>query len=533
MNDPMQTRPVPVGEIGGVVLETRNVVKTFGVVRALQGVSLSLRAGEVHGLVGENGAGKSTLIKILTGFYQPDQGSVILDGSEVSFDSPRTAQSIGVSAVYQEINLIPERSVAENIFLGHEPKRLGMLIDRRKMVEMARGIVRRYGLTVDPSEKLSSLGLGEQQMVSIARGVSLGARVLILDEPTSALSGAEVDVLFKVVDQLRADGIGLLFVSHRLSECYRLCDRLTVMRDGAVVRTGTPAEMPREVLIAAMLGREGKGLGGRGVRKENTDAADVAAALQVDRLQWRTRVRDVSMRVAPKEIVGLAGLLGSGRTETFKTVFGAQKADGGEVRVKGTVLGHTAPARSIARGLAFLSEDRRSEGIFPRLSVRDNIVACVLPHISRFGFISYRKQEELVRQYIEALGIKTAGPGALISTLSGGNQQKALIARCLSTHPSVILLDDPTRGIDVGAKEEVHRVVQELADQGLAVVVTSSEMEELLELADRLVVLNEGVSSGEMLTDHASPDDVLAILASQAPEEALASASIEATRSSE
>ena len=525
MNDPTQAAPASSGhdrrntgeKIGRVVLETRNASKTFGVVRALREVSLTLRAGEVHGVVGENGAGKSTLIKILTGFYQPDEGAVVLDDEPVTFDSPRSAQQRGVCAVYQEINLIADRSVAENIFIGHEPKRLGILIDRRKMNAMADDIVRRYGLMVDPRAKLGTLGLGEQQMVSIARGVSLGARVLILDEPTSALSGAEVDVLFKVVDQLKADGIALLFVSHRLSACYRLCDRFTVMRDGAIVKTGTPAELPRNALIAAMLGREGNGQGGNGTQKARTDVTQAAPALQIDALRWSTRVRDVSMRVGANEIVGLAGLLGSGRTETLKTVFGAQKPDAGNVHLKGRPLSNAAPARSIRNGLAFLSEDRRAEGIFPRLSVRDNIVASVLPRISRFGFISRRKEEALVKQYIEQLGIKTAGPGAMISTLSGGNQQKALIARCLSTRPVVLLLDDPTRGIDVGAKEEVHRVIRALADDGLAIVVTSSEMEELLELTDRLVVLGEGTSIGEMATRDASADDVLAILAANAP----------------
>jgi len=506
------------------VLETRGVSKTFGVVRALRDVSLTLRAGEVHGLVGENGAGKSTLIKVLTGFHQPDSGDLTLDDANVSFDSPRAAQRAGVCAVYQEINLIPERSVADNIFLCHEPKRFGFLIDRKRMLEKAAEIVQRYRLAVDPAAKLGTLGLGAQQMVAIARGVSLGARVLILDEPTSALSGAEVDVLFDVVDALRAEGIALLFVSHRLSECYRLCDRLTVMRDGAVVRTATPEELPRGALIAAMLGREGAGEHAWSDRSGAADArdealADTPPALEVDGLQWGNRVRDVSLRVAPREIVGLAGLLGSGRTETFKTIFGAQRADAGEVKLAGHALARTTPARSIGRGLAFLSEDRRAEGIFSRLSVRENIVASLLPRISRFGFISRAKEAQLVRESIARLGIKTAGPGAPVSTLSGGNQQKALIARCLSTRPSVLLLDDPTRGIDVGAKEEVHRVVQELAHEGLAVVVTSSEMEELLALTERLVMLNEGATQGGMLTAGAHPDDVLAVLAGHAPED--------------
>ncbi|WP_321842945.1 sugar ABC transporter ATP-binding protein [Paraburkholderia bannensis] len=502
-----------------VVLETRGVSKTFGVVRALREVSLTLRAGEVHGLVGENGAGKSTLIKVLTGFHQPDVGAVTLDGADVSFDSPRAAQSAGVCAVYQEINLIPERSVADNIFLCHEPKRFGILTDRKRMLDGAAEIVQRYRLAVDPAAKLGTLGLGAQQMVAIARGVSLGARVLILDEPTSALSGAEVDVLFGVVDRLRAEGIALLFVSHRLSECYRLCDRFTVMRDGAVVRTGTPQELPRAALIAAMLGRESAGEHAWADRSGRADPhADTTPALQVDSLQWGNRVRDVSLRVAPREIVGLAGLLGSGRTETFKTIFGAQRADGGEVKLAGQALTHATPARSIGRGLAFLSEDRRAEGIFPRLSVRENLVASLLPRISRFGFISRAKEDQVVREAIARLGVKTAGPGALITTLSGGNQQKVLIARCLSTEPGVLLLDDPTRGIDVGAKEEVHRVVQQLAQEGLAVVVTSSEMEELLALTDRLVMLNEGATQGGMPTAGAHPDDVLAVLAGQGPQ---------------
>ncbi|MGS0896096.1 sugar ABC transporter ATP-binding protein [Burkholderia stagnalis] len=501
-----------------VVLETRGVGKTFGVVKALSDVSLSLRAGEVHGLMGENGAGKSTLIKILTGFYQPDSGEVHVDGMPVAFDSPRAAQRTGICAVYQEINLIPERSVAENIFLGHEPRRFGPWIDRREMHAQAAQIVERYGLAVDPAEKVGALGLGQQQMVSIARGVSLGARVLILDEPTSALSAAEVEVLFGVVNQLRAAGIAIVLVSHRLSECYRMCDRLTVLRDGALVRTDTPENLPRAELIAAMLGREigARGALGQADAPVADPARDDARALDVSNLRWRTRVRDVSFRVAPREIVALAGLLGAGRTETLKTIFGAQKADGGQVSIDGRPLTDADPARAIRHGLSFLSEDRRSEGIFSKLSVRENIVVCVLPRISRFGFISVRKQEALVERYIRELGIKTPHAGAPISTLSGGNQQKALIARCLSTEPSVLLLDDPTRGIDVGAKEEVHHVVKQLAKQGLAVVATSSEMEELLELTDRLVILHEGATSGEMPTRGASPDDVTALLANQA-----------------
>ncbi len=497
-----------------VVIEAREVRKTFGTIQALRGVSFALRAGEVHGLVGENGAGKSTLIKVLTGFYQPDGGSLLMDGKAVRFEDPRGAQNAGVSAVYQEINLIPERSVAENIYLGREPKHAGrLLIDRRRMLLDAGSVLQRYGLAIDPARKLRSLGLGLQQMVSIARVVSFGARVVVLDEPTSALSSAEVEVLFGVVERLRADGIALLFVSHRLSECYRLCDRLTVLRDGALVRSGTPQELPRPALVAAMLGREAASGAEPGAGRTGRAAAPGKAALSVRHLRWTTRVRDVGFDVHRREIVALAGLLGAGRTETLKAVFGAEQPEAGTVEIAGQLLGRLTPANAIRHGLGFLSEDRRAEGIFPGLSVQENLTASVLTRISRFGVVSRRRQRELVGRFIRELGIRTAGPLQPISGLSGGNQQKVLLARCLCASPQALMLDDPTRGIDVGAKEEVHRAIRELAAEGLGVLVTSSEIEELLALSHRLVVLDEGAVSGEMTTGAASADDVLALLA--------------------
>ena len=510
-----------------MLLETRGLVKTFGPVRALRDVSFTLQAGEVHGLMGENGAGKSTLIKLLTGLNRPDGGTILLDGRPVSFDSPRAAQAAGVAAVYQEINLIPERSVADNLFLGREPRRFGVLVDRARMVEEARALLRRYRLEIDPRRTLRTLGLGLQQLISIARVVSLGARAVILDEPTSALSGAEVELLYGVVEQLRSDGIGLIYVSHRLSECYRLCDRLTVLRDGAVVASEATAALPRARLVAAMLGREQ--VAAQQAREQGGEAhgaqagqqkADAAVALDVSGLSWRHRVRNVSLTVRRGEIVGLAGLLGSGRTETFKTIYGAEKPERGTVSVAGRRINSPRPSESIRRGLAFLSEDRRSEGVFAQLSVAENLTAAVLPRISRFGVISRRRRDDMVRRYVQSLGVKAAGPDAPITSLSGGNQQKVLIARALCTEPDMVMLDDPTRGIDVGAKAEVHRVVRGLAAEGLGVLVTSSELEEVVELSDRLVVLDEGRVTGGLDTAGRDSDDVLAILAGGAAADA-------------
>ena len=502
------TPPIP------PVLEIRNIEKRFGPTRALDGVSFALHAGEIHGLAGENGAGKSTLIKILTGYHQPDAGDLLLDGHPVRFAGPRDSQRLGIAAVYQEINLIPERSVAENIFLGREPRR-GPLIDRPRMQAETRDLLARYGLAIDPRARLRSLGLGLQQMVSIARAASLGARVVIMDEPTSALSAAEVDTLFTVTARLRDDGAALLFVSHRLSESYRICDRLTVLRDGRVVATGTPTTLPRSALVAAMLGRDESAAATPAPPPH--PAAATTPALQLRNLTWRTRVRRVSLAVAPREIVGLAGLLGAGRTETLKAAYGAEPRDYGDIAVAGRPIPNPSPARSLRRGLAFLSEDRRAEGIFPRLSVRENLTAAILPRLARFGIVSHAREDALVRSFIAQLGIRTAGPAQSITSLSGGNQQKVLLARCLAARPRALMLDDPTRGIDVGAKEEVHAAIRALAQDGLGVLVTSSEMEELLALSHRLVVLSEGAVTGELAASATSPDQLLDLLAAQAP----------------
>lgn len=494
-----------------IALAARDLTKIFGGFKALDGVSLTLHAGEVHGLMGENGAGKSTLIKALTGFHQPDGGGLFMDGQPVHFADPRASQQAGVSAVYQEVNLIPERSVAENISLGHEPRRFGGLIDRPRMHRDVQALLAHHGIQVAPDTRLGSLGLGMQQMVSIARAISLGARVVILDEPTSALSGSEVDLLFQLIQRLRDDGVAILFVSHRLSECYALCDRLTVLRDGRHVCTERTADLPQAALVNAMLGRE------RDVsdaeRQGSARRYDEPAFFQVKHLHWGGRVLDVSLDVHAGEVVGLVGLLGAGRTETFKAAFGAESAERGLIKIGQDSQPAHSPAASISRGMAFLPEDRRAEGIFAGLSIRENMTAPTLSRLGKAGFISRQREAGLVNQFIQRLRIKASGPSQPIAELSGGNQQKVLLARCLSTEPRVLLLDDPTRGIDVGAKDEVHDVIRTLADDGLAVLVTSSEIEELLAICDRLVVMNEGRIHDELATAGLDSDAVLAALA--------------------
>lgn len=494
-------------------LHVHHVAKSFGAVAALRDVSLELNAGEVLGLLGENGAGKSTLIKILTGLETHDAGDIRLDGRLVRFANPRQAQENGIAAVYQEINLIPERSVAENLFLNRAPKRARYFIDQKAMLRDARTLLARYGLSIDPGRTLRTLGLGTQQLISIIRVVSLGARVVILDEPTSALSGNEVELLYGIVRKLREEGIGIIYVSHRLSECYALCDRMTVLRDGVMAVTAPTRDLPRAKLVAAMLGRELAADEHAETGVSVSTSAPQDAALTVRGLSWRGRVVDVSLTVGRGEIVGLAGLLGSGRTETMKAIYGASPPDRGQVAVMGHILPHSTPASSLGSGLTFLSEDRRSEGIFPHLSLSENLSASMLSRIARWGIISRKSQNEMVDRYLLRLGIKSSGSGAPIESLSGGNQQKVLIGRALSTEPSIVMLDDPTRGIDVGAKAEIHRTIRELATQGLGVLVTSSELPELVELTDRIVLLDEGHVIGEMATCGHTAEDILAKIA--------------------
>lgn len=498
----------------GVVLEARNITKSFNGVRALKDASLKLRAGEVHGLNGENGAGKSTLIKIITGFYQQDGGEVLLDGRPVQFNRPKDSQSAGISTVYQEVNLIPDRTVADNIMLGREPQRGGLLRKRAAVVE-TQAILDRFGLEISAKAQLSTLSLGMQQMVAIIRAVAFDARAVILDEPTSALNGNEIQILFGVVRQLRDEGLAIMLVSHRMSELYELCDRFTVLRDGRFVVESTPKELPPAALVSAMLGGIELNEANRDRDAHRARVDDISAqppVLEVDGLTWGNRLHDVSFDIRRGEIVGLLGLLGSGRTEICKAVYGAIKPDGGEIRLEGARLARSSPARSLRAGVAYLSEDRRHEGIFPGLSVRENLTAAVLGRLSTLGVIRSREQRAVVSRYSDDLRVKAAGPDQPIAELSGGNQQKVLLARWIATEPKVVLLDDPTRGIDVGAKAEVHRVVRTLAQKGIGVLVTSSETEELLALCDRLIVLSEGSVVGELDPLEVDPADVVGLL---------------------
>ena len=497
------------------VLEVDAVSKRFPGVVALDQVSMGLRAGEVHALVGENGAGKSTLIKVMTGVHQPDEGQVRYLGQPVTFTRPRDAQAAGISTIYQEVNLVPLLSVARNLFLGREPtNRLG-LIDTARMHREASELLAGYGISLDVRRPLRELGLGVQQMVAIARAVSTSARVVIMDEPTSSLEPREAERLFEVVDLLRARQVAVLYITHRLDEVFKACQRVTVLRDGRLVHSGDVAAITRLRLVAAMLGRDVAEVQAHGVTSfgEEHQQRDDRPVLEAAELTRRHVLDDVSLAVRRGEVVGLAGLLGSGRTETAKAIFGAQPVDGGRVEVAGRPLRLGSPRAAIRAGLAMLPEDRKAEGIVPNLSVRENIVLAALPALTRAGFVSERRQDELVRTFMDRLSIKASSPDQQVAQLSGGNQQKVLLARMLCLGPTVLILDEPTRGIDVGAKAEVQSLIDDLAGRGLGVLLISSELEEVVEGSDVVVVLRDGAVAGTLRGDEIDEERIVELIA--------------------
>jgi ribose transport system ATP-binding protein len=496
------------------ILEVGRVTKRFPGVLALDGVTFELRPGEVHALVGENGAGKTTLIKVITGVYRPDEGQVLFNGEEVSFADPRESQAAGISTIYQEINLIPLLSVAQNVFLGREPRNSLGLIDKASMNREAAEILERYGIQADVTAPLRSLGLGVQQMVAIARAISVDARVVIMDEPTSSLEAREVETLFGVIGQLREEGVGVIYVSHRLEELYEICDRVTVLRDGRVAHTGELSDLSRLQLIAHMLGRELAEVekeGATGFGEEHETAREPILVAQG--LTQHPRLREVSLDVRPGEVVGLAGLLGAGRSETAKAIFGAEPLDSGSVRMEGKDIKTGSPGAAIKAGIAFLPEDRKLEGIIPDLSVKENIVAAAMPRLARAGMVSEKAQAELVEEFMQSLGIKASSPDQPVRELSGGNQQKVLLARWLCMNPKVLILDEPTRGIDVGAKAEIQKLVDDLAVKGLGVILISSELEEITEGSDRVVALREGTVVGSLSEEEITEGNLMEMLA--------------------
>jgi galactofuranose transport system ATP-binding protein len=508
------------------LLSMEGIVKRFAGATALDGVDFGLRRGEVHALVGENGAGKSTLVKIMTGAYRRDGGRVLLDGRPVDFRTPADAQDAGVVAVHQEILLLGYRSVAENIFVGREPRRLGM-IDWRRMYGDAAVLLAGLELDIDARAMLGTLSTAQQQMVAIARGVSLGAKILVLDEPTSSLAEREVEILYALIRRLQAQGTAIVYISHRFDELYTVCDRVTVLRDGRLIGSYDLAALERIDLVCLMLGkpREELRLGTTAFGTHSAGALAVpgnggstpaegeAPLLETAGLRRGTKLRDVSLVLRRGEILGLAGLLGSGRTETARAIFGAAPAEDGTIRLRGERLEPRTPDDAIEAGIGFLSEDRKAEGIIPELSIRENLTLAALPTLTRFGIVSRAKQREIVERFMRRLGIKATSADQRIRELSGGNQQKVLLARWLCTGPALLILDEPTRGIDIGAKAEIQALVNELADAGLGVLMISSELEELVEGCSRIVVLRDGRDVAELRGDEISQQAIIRAMA--------------------
>jgi len=473
------------------LLRLSGISKSFAAVRALKEVSFELDAGEVHALVGENGAGKSTLIKIVTGAHAPDEGTIEVQGQTITENGPVRARSLGIAAIYQQPALFPELTVAENIALGLEPGGAWRRIRWSQRRDRARRLLDRIGASIDPETEVRRLTMPEQQLVEIARALGAEARILILDEPSASLSDKEVDNLFRVIRELKAQGVGMIYISHRLEELPQIADRVTALRDGVLVGTRQMSEVTRADLIRLMVGRELSAV----FPKTAVPLGDVV--LDVHGLGCReSGVHDVSLQVRSGEILGLAGLVGAGRTELARVLFGLTPADAGAIVLRGRPVEIDSPGRAVALGLAYVPEDRRRHGVILEMSVATNASLATLRAVSSYGMLDFRRERQRAAELVDRLGVKTASIETPVGHLSGGNQQKVALGRWLAAEPALLILDEPTQGVDVGAKAEIHRLMVELAGRGLAIVMISSELPEILGMSDRISVMHGGTVVG-------------------------------------
>lgn len=482
----------------GVVLTMRNIHKTFPGVKALENVDFTLRKGEIHALMGENGAGKSTLIKVLTGVEEFETGEIRIDGKDGAIinRSPQEAQMNGISTVYQEVNLCPNLSVAENLYIGREPRK-GRFIDWPTMKKQAAELLESLDIHVDVSMAVENYSIAIQQMLAIARAVDMSAKVLILDEPTSSLDDDEVEKLFVLMRRLKEQGVGIIFVTHFLEQVYAVCDRITVLRNGTLVGEYKVEDLPRVQLVAKMMGKDFDDLASLKKEGQETKVSD-EVVIEAKNLGHKGTIRPFNLTVHKGEVIGLTGLLGSGRSELVRAIYGADKPDEGELFVKGKKLQVNMPIDAMMSGMAYLPENRKEEGIIADLSVRENIILALQAKRGMFKLLSKKEQEEFTDKYIKILQIKTADRETPIKQLSGGNQQKVILGRWLLTNPDFLILDEPTRGIDIGTKTEIQKLVLELAEQGMSVIFISSEVEEMIRTCSRMAVLRDGAKVGEL-----------------------------------
>jgi len=494
------------------VLTMRGIGKAFPGVKALDNVDFTLHQGEIHALMGENGAGKSTLIKVLTGVYTMDDGEIKIQDRSIVNHSPQEAQENGISTVYQEISLCPNLTVAENLFLGREPRKLGM-IDWKTMNKKAGELLSSLSITVPPTRQLDDCSIAVQQMIAIARAVDMHCKVLILDEPTSSLDDDEVAKLFKLMRQLQEQNVGIIFVTHFLEQVYEVCNKITVLRNGELVGEYLVSELPRVQLVAKMMGKEFDDLA---EIKSDTAAHDIAKEepfITAEKLGCSGKVKPFDVKLYKGEVIGMTGLLGSGRSELVRAIYGADKPDKGTLKINSKETKINVPLDAIKKGMAYLPEDRKRDGIIPDLSVRENIMIALQAKRGLFKPMSRKEMEEFSDKYIDLLQIKTAGRETPIKSLSGGNQQKVIIGRWLLTNPEYLILDEPTRGIDVGTKTEIQKLVLKLASEGMSVTFISSEIEEMLRVCSRMIVMRDGQKVGELSGDELNQDTIMHTIA--------------------